>query len=68
MMPQIPAQQEVSVTINNANTEITATFTTSEATCDNGGGSIQITNVSGGVGPYSYRLDGDDYATLPRQF
>ncbi len=54
---QCPAS--VSVTINNANTPIVATVTSSNATCANNDGSITVTGVSGGVGPYTFQLDGN---------
>jgi len=58
-----PAQ--VSVTINNAVTDITTTFTNADATCNNNDGTVQVGPVSGGTAPYTYRFDGTDYATLP---
>jgi len=51
-----PAQ--VMVTINNAVTDILVTSTTTDATCANNDGVIQITSVSGGTGPYTYQMDG----------
>ncbi|MFO0507874.1 MAG: hypothetical protein ACK5YS_03275, partial [bacterium] len=54
---QCPAT--VSVTINNANTPISATVTSSNATCANNDGFITVSGVSGGVGPYTYQLDGN---------
>ena len=60
---QCPA--EVPVVINNAFPEINLTFNTTDATCDNAGGSIEVLNVTGGLAPYRYRLDGVDFATLP---
>jgi gliding motility-associated-like protein len=58
-----PAQ--VSVTINNAVTDITTSFTATDASCSNNDGTIQVGAVSGGTGPYTYRLDSVDYAALP---
>ncbi len=58
-----PAQ--VSVTINNAVTDITTSFTSTDASCSNNDGTIQVGAVSGGTGPYTFRLDSVDYATLP---
>lgn len=54
---QCPAT--VSVTINNANTPISATVTSSNATCANNDGFITVSGVSGGVGSYTYQLDGN---------
>jgi gliding motility-associated-like protein len=57
---------EVTVTINNANTQITAAFSETAATCGNADGSIAVTTApSGGAGgPYTFRIDGTD-ATAP---
>jgi gliding motility-associated-like protein len=54
---QCPAT--VSVTINNANTPILATVTSSNATCANNDGFITVSGISGGVGPYTFQLDGN---------
>ena len=40
------------VTINNAVTDILISSIVSDATCSNNDGSVQITSVSGGTGPY----------------
>jgi len=58
-----PAQ--VMVTINNAVTDIATTFTVTDASCANNDGSIQLGAVSGGTGPYTYRLDSVAYSSLP---
>jgi len=50
-----PAQ--VTVTINNAVTNILTTFIATDASCSNNDGKIQIKNISGGTAPYTYRLD-----------
>ncbi|MDN5214093.1 gliding motility-associated C-terminal domain-containing protein [Fulvivirgaceae bacterium BMA12] len=60
---QCPA--EVEVNINNAFPEIDMTFNTNDATCNNAGGSIEVSNVTGGLAPYRYRLDGTDFSSLP---
>ncbi|MEO1049199.1 MAG: gliding motility-associated C-terminal domain-containing protein [Bacteroidota bacterium] len=51
--------EAVQVTINNANPQIDATFSTTEASCDSNDGSITISNPTGGAGsPYMFSLDG----------
>jgi gliding motility-associated-like protein len=55
----------VSVTINNANTAITATAPTiTDATCKNDDGAIVIGTIAGGVSPYTYRFDSVSRTTL----
>jgi hypothetical protein len=63
-----PAQ--VSVSINNSVSDILITSTTANASCSNDDGSVQITSVSGGSGPYTYQFDGQaqlgiSYSSLP---
>ena len=53
---QCPAQ--VTVSINNAVTDIQITSSSTDATCANNDGSVQITSVSGGSGSYTYQFDG----------
>jgi hypothetical protein len=55
-----PAQ--VSVTINNAVTDLLVDQTATDATCANNDGKIQINSVSGGTGPYTYQFDGNSTA------
>jgi gliding motility-associated-like protein len=57
---------QVSVTINNVNPAITASFSETAATCGNNDGSITITSgPSGGSGgPYTFKVDNVD-ATAP---
>ncbi len=55
----------VQVTINNANAEITAAFQTSDASCSNNDGSIEINSTTGGVAPYTYILDSLVFTSLP---
>ncbi|MBS1680198.1 MAG: gliding motility-associated C-terminal domain-containing protein [Bacteroidetes bacterium] len=59
---QCPAQ--VMVTINNAVSDIQISSTTSDASCKNNDGSIQITSVTGGTGPYTYQFDGNGTTSL----
>lgn len=59
-----PAQ--VMVTIGNVPAaDIDAPYTVSNATCANNDGSIQIGNVTGGTSPYTYKMDGNIFASLP---
>ncbi|HCW07982.1 MAG TPA: hypothetical protein DGG95_11535 [Cytophagales bacterium] len=51
-----PAQ--VSVTINNAVSDIQITSSSTDATCANNDGSVTISSVSGGTGPYTFMFDG----------
>jgi gliding motility-associated-like protein len=55
---------EVSVTINNPPTKITATTQTTDATCNNNDGSMQITSVSGGLAPYEISFQGGFFESL----
>ncbi len=57
--------EEVEVTINHAFPEIAMTFNTTEASCNSGGGSIEVLTVTGGEAPYSFQLDGEDFPNLP---
>jgi len=52
------------VTIGNA-TDIDAPLGITPATCANNDGAVQIGTIVGGVPPYTYRLDGNAFATLP---
>ncbi len=57
---------EVLVTIHNAVADLLAPYTiVSNATCANNDGVVQIGTVTGGTAPYTYRMDGVDYASLP---
>ncbi len=58
-----PASFEV--TVNNLNTEMTAEYTATEASCDDNDGSATVSNIQGGTGNYTYRFDGVNYPTLP---
>ena len=60
-----PCNAAAIVVINNANPEITADISSTDASCDNNDGSITISNVSGGSGSYSFIFDGTPLAALP---
>ncbi|MEM8568264.1 MAG: gliding motility-associated C-terminal domain-containing protein, partial [Bacteroidota bacterium] len=62
-----PCPAIIDVTINNLNTEITASFTSiSDASCAGNDGSVSFTNIQGGdtSAPYTFTLDGSPF-TLP---
>ncbi len=59
---QCPAQ--VSVTINNTVGDILITSTTANASCLNNDGSVQITSLSGGTGPYTFQFDGQSQSGI----
>jgi gliding motility-associated-like protein len=60
-----PCFAAVTITIKNAVADITTSFTSTDASCSNNDGAIQVSPVSGGTAPYTYRLDSIDYASLP---
>ncbi len=60
-----PCPVTVSITINNANPQIMADITTTDATCADGDGAITVNSVTGGSGNYNYLLDGNFFASLP---
>ncbi|MGC4023166.1 MAG: gliding motility-associated C-terminal domain-containing protein [Cyclobacteriaceae bacterium] len=62
--PSDPCPAQVMVTINNAVTDIQIASTTTDASCANNDGKIDVTSVSGGTGPYTYKLDGNGTSNL----
>ena len=53
-----PCFAAVTITMQDPS-PITATVTSSNATCANNDGFITVSGVTGGVGPYTYQLDGN---------
>jgi gliding motility-associated-like protein len=53
-----PCNASVTIVIQDASPAITTTLTPTDATCANNDGSILVDTVSGGVGPYTYQLNG----------
>jgi len=58
-----PAQ--VTVTINNAIADIDVPYTITNATCANNDGRLQIGTITGGTPPYTFVMDGVNFANLP---
>jgi gliding motility-associated-like protein len=59
-----PCNASVTIVIQDANPAISTTLTPTDATCANNDGSILVGVVSGGVGPYTFKLNGTTI-TLP---
>nr|MDQ3394360.1 gliding motility-associated C-terminal domain-containing protein [Bacteroidota bacterium] len=55
----------VQVTINNINTQISFTYTATEASCNGNDGSLTVTSISGGVAPYEISFQGGAFEPFP---
>jgi gliding motility-associated-like protein len=56
--------EQVSVTINNEFPEIEFTYSTTDATCSNDDGSIEITSITGGLVPYDISYEYDSFTSV----
>lgn len=56
-----PAECDFSIQVSGQAVEPTATIVTQDQTCGLMDGEIDISNISGGQGPYQYSLDGSIY-------
>ncbi|MCA6377953.1 MAG: gliding motility-associated C-terminal domain-containing protein, partial [Cytophagales bacterium] len=59
-----PCNASITIVIQDASPAITTTLTPTDATCANNDGSILVGTVSGGAGPYTFKLNGTTI-TLP---
>lgn len=62
-----PCNAAVSVTLTDANPDITTSIATTAATCNNNDGTLTVSAIGGGSGVanFTYELNGTAYATLP---
>ncbi|MGE4017685.1 MAG: gliding motility-associated C-terminal domain-containing protein [Cyclobacteriaceae bacterium] len=60
-----PCNAAVTVNIPEVATDIQTTLTASNATCANNDGSVLVGPITGGAAPYTFRFDGNVFASLP---
>lgn len=62
-----PCNAAVSVTLTNANPDITATIASTPSTCNNNDGTLTVSGIGGGSGVtnFTYELNGTAYSVLP---